>query len=414
MSTSDLIIRHLGNPVLEALSDTPAVVVQGARQVGKSTLVRSLTADIPALSVTLDDPDALAVAESDPAYFVEQAGDRLLVIDEAQRAPQLLLPLKAAIDRDRRAGRFLLTGSADLLRLRSTGDSLAGRAETFELRPFSQGELIGRGSPEDFVSWILSIPELPDFPSLDPATVLTGGYPEVQTRAPRRARAWFGAYAERLSGHDARELRGGGYAHHLQSLLTILAAGGQQEIVRSRLAREIGVSENTVEAYLDTAAMMRLVTTLQPWGRNYRSRVTRRPKTSLNDTGFSAALTGFTDAQALSMGGREHYGALVEQFTAIELEKQRSWSALPYRLYHYRDTDGLEVDLVIELADGRLIAVEVKAALDVSARAWRNLERFRERFRDRNVTGVCLYSGTRSWRLHNWLNVLPITSLWQH
>ncbi len=150
------------------------------------------------------------------------------------------------------------------------------------------------------------------------------------------------------------------------------------------------------------------------WGRNLRGRVTRRPKTSLNDTGFAAALTGFTESHALSLGGREYFGALVEQLAAVELEKQRGWSGESYRVYHYRDTDGLEVDLVLELADGRLIAIEVKAASDVNAKAWRGLERFHERFADRDVTGVCLYAGTRSWRLHGWLHLLPVTALWQH
>jgi predicted AAA+ superfamily ATPase len=406
--------RHLEAQLAEALSDTPVIVLQGARQVGKSTLAGWLAADRDAVVVTLDDPGVLAVAESDPAFFVAQAGDRLLVIDEAQRAPGLILPLKAAVDRDRRPGRFLLTGSADLLQVKGVGDSLAGRAETYELRPLSQGELARRDTPEDFVSWLLSGPAIRDFDPLEPAVVVVGGYPEAQARSRRRAQAWFQSYASRLSDHDARDLHGGGYADHLQSLLAILAAGAQQEVVRVRLARDLGVSENTVEAYLRTATTMRLLTTLQPWGRNLRGRVTRRPKTSLNDTGFAAALTGFTASHALSLGGREYFGALVEQFVAIEFEKQREWSDESYRVYHYRDTDGLEVDLVVELADGRLIAVEVKAANEVDAKAWRNLERFHERFADRDVTGVCLYAGTRSWKLHGWLHVLPVTALWQH
>lgn len=414
MGVPQLFRRHLQTQLVEALSDTPVIVLQGARQVGKSTLAGWLAADRDAVVMTLDDPAVLAVAESDPAFFVAQATDRLLIIDEAQRAPGLILPLKAAVDRDRRPGRFLLTGSADLLQVKGVGDSLAGRAETFELCPLSQGELARRQTPEDFVSWLLSGSVLHDFDSLEPAAVVTGGYPEAQARSRRRAQAWFRSYTARLADHDARELQGGGYADHLRALLAILAAGAQQEVVRVRLARDVGVSENTVEAYLRTATTMRLLTTLQPWGRNLRGRVTRRPKTSLNDTGFAAALTRFTEAQALSLGGREYFGALVEQLAAIELEKQSGWSEETYHVYHYRDTDGLEVDLVLELADGRLIAIEIKAASDVNTKAWRNLERFHERFADREVIGVCLYAGTHSFRLHGWLHVLPITALWQH
>lgn len=414
MSMQELFPRHLGSALVEALTDTPIVVLQGARQVGKSTLATRLATDRDAVMVTLDDPATLAVAESDPGFFVAQAADRLLIIDEAQRAPGLTLPLKATVDRDRRPGRFLLTGSADLLQVKGVGDSLAGRAETLELRPLSQGELARRETPEDFVSWLLSEPAARTFEPLKPSTVVTGGYPEAQARSQRRARAWFESYASRLSDHDARELRGGGYADHLQALLAILAAGAQQEVVRARLARDLNITENTVAAYLRTASTMRLLTTLQPWGRNLRGRVTRRPKTALNDTGFAAALSGFTESHALSLGGREHFGTLVEQFVATELERQRSWSHESYRMYHYRDTDGLEVDLVLELSNGRLIAIEVKSAIEVDHKAWRNLERFRQRFADRRITGVCLYAGARSWTLHGWLHVLPVTALWQH
>lgn len=306
---------------------------------------------------------------------------------------------------------------ADLLQVKGVGDSLAGRAETLELLPLSQGEIARRDTAEDFVSWLLSEPSFPatgEFEALDPGVVLAGGYPEALVRTPRRAQAWFASYASRLSDHDARELQGGGYADHLEALLMILAAGAQQEIVRARLARELGISENTVEAYLRMTAVMRLLVQLPPWGRNLRGRVTRRSKVALNDTGFAAALTGFTDAQAHSLGGREHFGSLVEQFVALELAKQRVWSEQLYRIYHYRDTDGLEIDVVIELADGRLIALEVKAATDVTAKAWRNLERFRERFAEREVVGVCFYAGAQPWVLHGWLYVLPITALWQH
>lgn len=390
------------------------MVLQGARQVGKSTLAERLAEARDAVLVTLDDPAVLAVAESDPVFFVAQAGDRLLIVDEAQRAPGLILPLKASVDRDRRPGRFLLTGSADLLQVKGVGDSLAGRAETLELHPFSQGELGKRGSPEDFVAWLLSDPASEGFEALDPGWVVAGGYPEVQARNRRRAQSWFEAYASRLADHDARELHSGGYADHLRGLLGIIAAGAQQEVVKARLARELGVAEATIDAYLRTATAMRLLSTLPPWGRSLRGRVTRRSKTSLNDTGFAAGLAGFTEAHAMSLGGREYFGALVEQFVAIELEKQRGWSEESYRMYHFRDLDGLEVDLVLELSDGRLIAIEVKSASEVTGRAWRNLERFRERFSDRDVTGVCLYGGSRSWTLHEWLHVLPISTLWQH
>ena len=415
MAGEDPYPRFLEAAVREALSDTPVVVIQGARQVGKSTLAQLVAASsVNVRAVTLDEPAALAVAESDPAFFVDQAGGGLLVIDEAQRAPGLILPLKASVDRDRRPGRFLLTGSADLLQVKGVGDSLAGRAETVELKPLSQGEVARRNVPEDFVSWLLAGAGAGRFEALDPVVAVRGGYPEVVRRTPQRAQRWFDSYVERLADHDARDLHRGGYADHLRHLLELLAAGGMQELVKAKTARTLGVAENTVDTYLRLATTMRLVASLPSWGRSLRGRVARRPKVCLNDSGLSAALARFTAAHAASIGGREYYGALVEQFVALELAKQQAWSATPYTLHHFRDLDGLEVDILIELADGQLLAVEVKSSTSITEKSWTNLIRFRERFPDRHITGACLHAGTQTGQIGGWLHILPITALWQH
>jgi len=397
------------------MTDTPVVIIQGARQVGKSTLASMLAGTSPdVVSVTLDDPVVLAVAQSDPVFFVEQAGSGLLVIDEAQRAPGLILPLKASVDRDRRPGRFLLTGSADLLRVKGVGDSLAGRAETIELMPLSQGELARRTTPEDFVNWVTSGAPGTVFPALEPSSVVRGGYPEAVRRIPSRAARWFAAYVDRLTDHDARDLQQGGYPDHMRVLLELIAAGGQAELVKAKVARTIGVSENSVEAYVRLATTMRLLTVLPPWTRSPRGRIARRPKVGLNDTGLSAQLTGFTGAHAQTVGGREYYGALTEQFVALELRKQAAWSHERFQLFHYRDHDGLEVDIIAELPDGQLVAIEVKSSQTVTDKSWSALERFRAHHTDRKITGVVLHGGTQVAHLHDWIHVLPISSLWEH
>lgn len=415
MKTGMLYPRHVARAATEALSDTPVVVIQGARQVGKSTLASQLARSANnVVHLTLDDPAALAVAQSDPSFFVQQAGDGLLVIDEAQRAPGLILPMKARIDEDRKPGRFLLTGSADLLQVKGVGDSLAGRAETIELLPLSQGEIGRRQIPEDFLSWLTSGATGAGFAALQPATVIRGGYPEPLTRTPSRTARWFSSYVERLASHDARELQHGGYADHLRTLLELLAAGGRAEVVRARLARSLGVAENSVDAYLRLAAAMRLTVSWPSWGRSPHGRVSRRAKVSVTDTGLAAHLAGFTEAQAGVLGGRECYGALTEQFVALELQKQASWSTRPARLFHYRNHNGHEVDIVAELPDGRLVAIEVKSAQSVTAKAWSALDRFRLDHRDRDVIGVVLHGGTNVALLHGWLHLLPISSLWDH
>jgi predicted AAA+ superfamily ATPase len=397
----------------------PIVVIQGARQVGKSTLAQ-LVADGGRV-LTMDDALSRQLAQDDPLTLLASQAGGLLIIDEAQRAPNLILPLKAEVDRDRRPGRFLLTGSADLLHVEGVGDSLAGRAETVELMPLSQGELARRTSPEDFVTWLLGgggdrLAGLDGdtFSTLDPKAVIAGGFPDVHHRTDARARAWFTSYIARLADHDASQLQDGNYAAHLGDLLRYLGTLGMSELVKAHLATSLSVAESTAAGYVRLARTMRLMCEFPAWNRVPHRRVVKRPKVSLLDTGLSASLAGFTAEKALTPGGREFYGTLVEQFASLELLKQRTWTHTPFDIFHYRELDGLEVDLVLESWDGRLIAVEVKATRSPSAKDWSNLLAFRERFADREVSGVLLHGGDTAVLIHKWLHVLPITALWQH
>ena len=396
------------------LSDTPVLVIQGARQVGKSTLVKQIAAECDATTFTLDDNNTLRIAQADPVAFVDQSPNSLLVIDEAQRVPELILPLKVNVDRDRRPGRFLLTGSADLLKVKGVADSLAGRAETVEMYPLSQGELTRRTTAEDFVAWILEDTESQTFQALDPNTVIRGGFPEANLRTETRARSWFLSYISRLADHDAQDLQQGGYADQLTILLRVIAAQGQAELVKAKVARDLGIAEATADSYLRLARTMRLIVEIPVWNRTLRGRVIHRPKVSLIDTGLAAALTNFTAQMSFSPGGLEYFGALVEQFVALELLKQRTWTSVPYDIYHYRDRDGLEVDLIVETFDGTIIAIEVKSGRTVTSKLWKNLAAFRDRFPDRRVIGVLLHGGDTVATLHDWLHILPIPALWEH
>lgn len=414
MDGTSLLPRFALRAVNTALNDTPAVVVQGARQVGKSTLAALAAVGRDSMNLTLDNSVTLLMAKEDPMALVSQYPKGLLIIDEAQRAPELVLPLKASIDQDRHPGRFLLTGSADLLHVKGVSDSLAGRAETVELMPLSQGELNQRATPEDFVSWLLAGGQGSRFTPLNSQTVIRGGFPEPVRRDESRAQRWFTSYIARLADHDARELQEGGYADRLESLLSLLAAQGQSELVKAHLARDLGVSETTIDSYLRLARTMRLTVQYPAWNRTPHRRLIRRPKISLLDTGLSAALAHFTNAKATVPGGREFYGSLVEQFVALELMKQQAWSGVGFNLFHYRDSDGLEVDLIAETEDNELIAIEVKSTTTVTQKLWSNLHAFRERYPDRHVTGVLLHSGDSSAHLHGWLHILPVTALWEH
>ena len=406
--------RFVGGTVKEIMAFMPATVIQGARQVGKSTLAQLIAETTPSKIISLDDPIMRSEAMNDLAGFAGAYPEGLLVIDETQRVPELIVPIKANIDKDRRPKRFLLTGSADLLQVKGVGDSLAGRAISIELMPLSQGEIARRSTPEDFVTWILGDAENTQFDALGEQTIIKGGYPDVLSLSARQKHMWFDSYIARLADHDARELRSRGYADQFADLLTYIAASGQSEIIKATLAKHLGIDQGTADAYLRLARTMRLTYQLQPWNQQPLRRVTRRSKTCLIDTGLAAALTHFTEAKAKELGAREYYGSLVEQFAVLELAKQQTWTKKPFHLYHFRNLDGLEVDIVIETDDGDLLAIEVKATTTPIGRHWKNLVTFKKLFPDRDITGILLHTGTFATTLNGWLHVLPITSLWQH
>ena len=425
MTLTHEVPRHGVSIAREILEDSPLLVVQGARQVGKSTLLRQALNEEEAHFVTLDDALALDYARHDPAGFVEQAGSRTLVIDEAQRAPELALALKASIDRDRRPGRFAITGSSDLLRLPGMSDSLAGRAESLRVYGLSQGEIAERKQPEDWVAWAVDgyqglerWTEAGGAPDELRSAIIAGGYPEPLKRSDRRRQErWYGSYVERLATHDSRELGNGSrFSQYLETLLRVIANQPQAELVKSKVARSLGIAESSLGEYLTLAEMMYLIDITPGWGVGYSSRALKRPKVSIADTGLAAFLTGFSVEKSRVAGGFEHYGALVEAFVCGELLKQATWSRERFKIAHYRKRD-IEIDIVIELADGRVVPVEVKSALSVDARAWKNVLRFGMEHQERCSAGVVLYHGSRAVTVEQDgfpVRVLPISSLWQH
>ena len=415
-STGRLLLpRHARILVEEALADTPVVVVQGARQVGKSTLTRQVLQGRPGRALSLDDTAVQAAAVADPDGFVRQ-GDGLLIIDEVQRAPQLLRALKAAVDEDRRPGRFLVTGSADLLSLPGAQESLAGRAETVTLYGLSQGEL--RRVQERFVDAVLggdpgALAEPAEMSRADYMELIcAGSYPEPQARHGRRRQAWFDNYLARVLSRDAAEVSGLHHLDRLPVLLRLLAANSAGELVHSRMAEASGVPASSLGAYLQVLETLHLTHTLPAWGRNLTSRVTDRPKVALLDTGLAARLANVT-ATALAPGvASDVAGGLTEAFVAGELRRQLAGSASAPTLFHFRDRNGLEVDLVLADGQGRVAGIEVKAAMTVRASDFRGLAALRDRLGDQFRSGVVLHTGSRVLPFGDRLTALPLAALW--
>jgi len=408
--------RNITESLLAALSDTPVVVLNGARQTGKSTLVQYLAAnDHPAQYITFDDSGVLGAARRDPAGFL--AGlDGPVILDEIQRAPELLLAIKASVDRDRRPGRFLLTGSASILNLPRLADALAGRMELLTLWPLSQGELLGLR--EGFIDQLFSdrLPEM-DIAYAKQGNVwtdriLAGGYPEVLSRfKPDRRRAWFDSYLNTILMRDVRELSNITGLADMPRLLEILAARAGGLLNYADLARDAGLNQVTFKRYFTLLQAIFLIRTLRPWFSNRIKRLMKSEKLYLCDTGLLGHLLDFSSEHVTRDSKAK--GALLENFVAVELMKQCTWSRTQPHLYHFRDYAGTEVDFVLESEAGRrVVGIEVKAATTLSPNDTKGLRMLAESLGSRFVRGVILYTGTTVVPFAKNVHALPLETLW--
>lgn len=405
--------RNIEDRLREALTDTPAVLLIGARQVGKSTLAAELAKAQSAAYLTLDDAAVLAAASADPEGFVRGLGGAA-VIDEVQRAPALFPAIKAAIDRDRSAGRFLLTGSANVLLLPRVAESLAGRVEIVSLFPLSQGEL--RSQREQFVDLAFG-DSAPRLRTTEPESrlaewIASGGFPEANTRAPGRRRdAWFGSYLTTILQRDVRDLAHIEGLTELPRLLKLLAARSASLLNASELSRSSTIPLSTLKRYLALFETLFLVQPLPAWSSNLGKRLIKSPKLHLIDTGLAAYLLG-QDAAYLA-ADRVALGTLLESFVVAELRKQVTWSQHGVTLHHLRSTSGSEVDIVLEDRRGRLLGVEVKASVTLTPRDLSGLRGLAETAGKRFVRGIVFYAGDEIVPFGESLHALPISALWR-
>jgi len=413
-----LIKRNVESIVIETLQDTPVAIIQGARQVGKSTLSAMVSKDILSKSVTFDSEEMLAAAKENSFEFVTQFPEGLLIIDEIQRCSELLTAIKMSVDTNRMPGRFLITGSANILNLRGTNESLAGRAETIILEPFSVGEM--NGIKEDFISLLVSDDMLNRLSKTEPYTrsqyaqlIENGGYPDAQGRRGRRRDAFFSNYLTRVLDHDAGELSGLAHIERLQEIFTLLAGNTSNIYVRANVSRIIGIPESSMNGYIRLLEDLCLIHSLPAWGKNYYKRATSKPKIILADTGLACSINGITSDFLAKIENGNELGPLLEAFALNEIKKQQAWSEIRFSTFHYRDKDGKEVDLVLELRGGKIIALEVKAASSFSAKDFAGMKVLRDALGDRFICGVLLYTGTTVQPFGDRLYCAPISSIWQ-
>lgn len=410
-----VIPRFVLERLREALVDTPAVLVTGPRQCGKSTLVSTLLEEpVPRRYVTLDDLVALSAAKADPAGFVSGLAGPVC-IDEVQRAPELLLPIKAAIDRDRAPGRFLLTGSANVLSLPRVADSLVGRVEIVPLAPLAQAEIAGAGRVPNLVDalfdGIVRVPEGRLTKAELLARVEVGGYPEAVARErPDRRDAWFRSYLSTVLDRDVRDLADIDKIEALPRLLAALFGRSAGLLNYADLSSGLGASQPTVKRYVSILERLFLVQLLPAWARSSSVRLSKTPKVFAVDTGLAAHLLG-AGPERLSADAALA-GSLTETFVVGELQKMASWSRRQPAASFFRTSDGREVDLVLEDRSGALVGVEVKAAETVSSSDFRGLRAFEELAGDRFRLGVLVYAGPETVAFGERLHALPASALW--
>jgi hypothetical protein len=392
----------------EALGDTPAVLINGPRQSGKTTLARQCGENMPYLS--LDDATRLSAARADPQGFIRQI-DRA-IIDEIQRAPELLLALKLSIDSDRRPGRFLLTGSANVMSLPTIADSLAGRIEVHALLPLSNAEIAGREPNflERAQAQDWSAPAREDVPGVGDALVLhvlAGGYPEMRSRAtPRRRQAWAQAYLTTLVERDIQDVARIEEAARIPQLMAILAMMSGQLLNLSQIGGQLGLNVHTAEKYIGILEKLFLVRRLPAWGRNELSRLVKTPKLHFLDAGLHSALVR-ANADLLR-NERNRFGPILESWVFGELLKIASLAPGQWFLSHYRDKDQVEVDFVLESPLRSIIGIEVKASATVTAGDFKGLRRLREHCKDAFVSGIVLYDGPAALPFGDGLWAVPL------
>lgn len=409
-SDHNFVRRKAQLAVETALADTRVVLVVGPRQSGKTTLVRQFANDARPY-FTLDDAATLANARGDPVGFIRNADGA--VIDEIQRAPELMLVLKMAVDNDPRPGRYLLTGSANVMALPTVGDSLAGRIEIVELFPFAQSELLaGRGA---FIDRLFAGEHLAADQSLTGAAlmqaILKGGYPEAvaRTSEPRR-KEWFNNYVAFTLDRDVRDVAQIEQLDKLPRLVEMLAEQAGQLSNHTSLATGLQISRATVVRYLEVLERLFLLKTLPPWFSNRMSRLIKTPKHHFLDSGLLAALRG-ADGRTLQ-DDPQRYGPLLESFVASELRKLAGWSETRTTLSHFRTKDGDEVDFVLEGPRGQIVGIEVKASATLRRGDFSGLRKLEAAAGDKFLYGLLLHDHDRITPFSERIRGAPVSLLW--
>jgi predicted AAA+ superfamily ATPase len=412
MPKSILYPRFARDGLEQALRDTPVVLIHGPRQCGKTTLARMVGDAAGYAYITFDDDVQRAAALTDPIGFVADLADKT-ILDEVQRVPSLFLALKAAVDRERRPGRFILTGSTNVLLVPQLADSLAGRMEILRLHPLAQDEMTGTRS--SFLDGLFAATfhhrRFERLGSELAGRITSGGYPAAILRpSPKRRAVWYRDYIETMVQRDVRDSARIGALDAIPRLLQ-LAAGQTARLVNvAEISSAFQLSRPTIRDYVVLLERLFLLEHLPPWHSNRLSRLIKTPKLHIGDTGLAASLLGM-DAPSLAKD-RALLGQLLETFIFQELKRQASRHDKPIHFHHFRDKDGVEVDLVLERSL-KVAGIEIKASATIGEDDFRGLKKLRDSVGQRFAAGVVLYDGENVVGFGDRLYAIPLRAVWE-
>ena len=403
--------RYAEGPLVEALADSPAVLVHGPRQCGKTTLARWVGGSRGYEYISFDNDVARAAADADPSGFVAGLSERV-ILDEVQRVPSLFTALKQEIDASHTPGRFLLTGSSQVLLVPALSDSLAGRMEILRLHPLSQSEIAG-GIPnflDDLFNGTFHTAPTCRIGDDLAVRMAAGGYPTALARSTARRRAnWYRNFIDTQLQRDARDMARISALDVLPRLLAAAASQTARLYNLSDLAAPFQLSRPTIGDYVELLERLFLIDRLSPWHSNRLSRLVKTPKLHIGDTGLGCALIGANPGSLAQ--DRTLFGQLLETFVFQELKRQSVCQEMPLGFYHYRDKDQVEVDIVIERGSMAVAGVEVKAAATVTLADFRGLRKLMKATGQRFASGVVLYDGEITASFGDRMFAVPLRSL---
>ncbi len=403
--------RYAKSHLQEAMQDTPVVILHGPRQSGKTTLALDV-GDKKYQYITFDDDTELIAAKNDPRGYIEELPN-YCILDEVQRVPEIFPSIKLVVDKNRLPGRFLLTGSANILATPRLTESLAGRVEIINLRPLTQTEI--ESSQNQFLHHAFQKTLQANFSHrLGDALfdrVISGGFPEpLQRESVRRRHAWYSNYISVMTQRDIAAVSNIQYGDDIPKLLQRIANNTASLVNISKLNKGFNFDVKTTRRYIYLLKQLFLIDELPPWFSNCNKRLIKSPKLHLSDSGLLCSLSGFNKAQLTK--DRSTMGQITETFVFNELLRQATWYDETLQFFHYRDKDQYEVDIIIQNNDGDLIGIEVKLAASVNEADFRGLKRFKRQQTSKFIAGYVLYDGERSLSFNRGFMAVPIQALW--